>query len=131
MSSDLVAFLRERLDEDEQTARAAATRERGGAAWTLTDGHESEVQAASGLRVVPKTPPVLAHHIARHDPARVLREVEAKRLVLTEYEKETHVWEKGHRTGWTEGGQAARRTALKAFAAVYADHPDYREEWRP
>ena len=46
-------------------------------------------------------------HIARHDPARVLAECAAKRVLLGN----------------------ANYTALNALAAVYADHPDYKQEW--
>lgn len=31
--------------------------------------------------------------------------------------------------GWDSYPEAS--PVLTAFAAVYADHPDYREEWRP
>lgn len=49
------------------------------------------------------------------DAVRVLREVEAKREILAFHEQ---------RPVLTEAPM------LLALAAVYADHPDYREEWR-
>jgi hypothetical protein len=52
-------------------------------------------------------------HIARHDPARVLADVEAKRRIV-EWDAE----------------QPVDRGVLNILASVYADHPDYREEWR-
>lgn len=54
-----------------------------------------------------------AGHIALHDPARVLREVEAKRLLLAL-----------HR------GCDARCYVVKVLALPYMDRPGYRDEWR-
>ncbi|WP_282790954.1 DUF6221 family protein [Streptomyces sp. CC224B] len=64
-------------------------------------------------------------------PARALREIECKRRVLTEYVKEARVMERGHRTGWTEGGQAVRKHLIKAWALAFEHRPGYRPEWRP
>lgn len=57
----------------------------------------------------------VADHIARHDPARVLAECEAKRRIVE----------------WASDGEGEFHwsTVLAPLAAVYADHPDYREEW--
>ena len=57
----------------------------------------------------------------RFDPARVLAECEAKRRIV-----EFHLI-KHEREGYA--GFAC--FTLKALAAVWVDHPDYREEWRP
>lgn len=86
--SDLAAFLRARLDEDEQ-------------------------QATYRL----KEPTQYAAFEA--DPARVLRDVEAKRVILDRYER----WDEGY------GFQSALEIAVSVLAAVYSDHPDYRPEW--
>lgn len=70
-----------------------------------------------------------AGHIIRHDPARVLREVEAKRLILAEYEsvaEDADLSDDGDRVLLS-----SLRGALKALALPYADHADYREEWKP
>ncbi|MFH8405549.1 DUF6221 family protein [Streptomyces sp. NPDC018019] len=124
MTDDLVAFLRARLDEDEARAfhwhglACEIFRRIGGGLNTM-------VAVVAMLHEAPGA-------VCDCDgPARLLSDIGAKRLVLAEYEKEERVMERGHVTGWTEGGQAARLTALRAFAAVYADHPDFREEWRP
>lgn len=63
-------------------------------------------------------------HIVRHDPARVLREVEAKRRLLAacaEYDDCP--------AGMSGSGLAYHVEEL--LALPYADHPDYRDEWRP
>lgn len=70
-----------------------------------------------------------AEHIARHDPVRVLAEVEVKRRIVDEH-------------GPNEYGLCdvcvlnddARRApcpTLRLLTLPYADHPDYRGEWRP
>ncbi|MEU8723531.1 DUF6221 family protein [Streptomyces antimycoticus] len=147
MTDDLVKFLRARLEEDEQIARKAATRQPGGEAWTY---EQPELRAASGLPIAKRQVPVLGEHIARHDPARVLRDVEAKRAILSAYERALAIaaqwgenlqaWEKGEvpphpGTVVSNSSQAMEQpglhAAMRCFAAVYAGHPDYREEWRP
>ncbi|GEL17672.1 DUF6221 family protein [Pseudonocardia asaccharolytica] len=60
-----------------------------------------------------------AAHIVRWDPARVLREIEAKRQLIDWLEEEWAI------------PIAAMQSMLRALALPYADHPDYRPEWRP
>ena len=77
-------------------------------------------------------------HAARHDPARVLREVDAKRQLLKAHAASafgTWVGDDSDKT------PACRRCGdlttafpchtVKLLALPYADCPDYREEWRP
>jgi hypothetical protein len=99
----------------------------------------------------------IADHIARHDPARVLAEVAAKgqlvqRYQLCEAENERNVrlydeWEAAGGSEFGDGAipdhpEARRREtspleveglwlALRYLAAAYAEHPDYRTEWKP
>lgn len=139
---DLIAFLRARLDEDEQAARWAiresSFRERGlGEEWeAVRTGPEmrelviqTKPKALRPHRVVGGLDPLLdesvAAHIVRHDPARLLREVEAKRFIISE------LWD-------DEEGFCTERTAsdtawavLRCLALPYAAHPDYRPEWKP
>lgn len=129
MSAELVAFLRARLDEDEETAHA--TNETMGQLnlhWSARPEDEafSKVVAAGRYDVARELGPVDAAHIARHDPARVLAEVEAKRDVVRLAER-AHDY---HET-FMNGFGAAMEGALRLFALAYADHPDYRPEWRP
>ena len=133
---DLVAFLAARLDEDEAAATAVrvarsadpAFREAAGR-WTLRE-HPSEsamIRDGNGNVVVfdegaPSDEE--AAHIARHDPARALREVEAMREILTAYVKT----EAG---GYRGDGWIAFRFAVETLAEVWSGHPDYRPEWKP
>ena len=142
--NDLIAFLRARLDED-----AAGAIEAGGDAdwpaevkspgrwtagaspygavspnqprWYVNDGHEDGVIG----RVDPQgnDDEGVARHIARHDPARVLAEVDAKRRILAAAEDD---YEDGGTGMWWKGEAVVRLLALP-----YADHADYRDTWRP
>lgn len=60
-------------------------------------------------------------HIARHDPGRVLRDVEAKRRMVAECEATIR---QGVSVGLAE-------TMLAMLAEPYADHPNYQPDWRP
>lgn len=121
---DLVQFLRARLDEDEQAARRAGDsfRQIGETGVIVaTEGDRAEECASANWAGI-------AEHIVRHDPARVLAEVEAKRELLADYER--FVAERRRMMGgWDSYPEPS--PVLTAFATVYADHPDYRPEWRP
>ena len=74
------------------------------------------------------------HDLAYHDhgdcggceyPARVLAECEAKRRIVEQARNYSPELEHG------DNGEWAFDTVLLALALPYADHPDYREEWRP
>ena len=63
------------------------------------------------------------------DPARALREVAAKRWIITEYE--------GAMSGWppSEGPAPDLLTlglslAIRALCWAYSDHSDYQQEWK-
>ncbi|HUR74434.1 MAG TPA: DUF6221 family protein [Sporichthya sp.] len=135
---DLIAFLKARLDEDEHVARAVAWTDRA-ACWRV-----APTGVVSGLGIVVERDVYMItgqrhdklEHIARHDPARVLREVEAKRRIVESYvtaqakvdrlvgEDETVVAGRA----WREG---ALLEVLRTLALPYDDHDDYREEWKP
>lgn len=121
VSDSLVEFLRARLDEDEQAARAASGPKARYPYWALSEWQGREEPHSLIGQGTPEHPTVLGHftydpiftthaeHIVRHDPARVLAEVEAKRRIVFE----------------------VAMPVLALLALPYADHPDYREEWRP
>jgi Family of unknown function (DUF6221) len=134
---DLVAFLRARLAEDEAVARAATE-----GPWTVdnTDYAEAiygadQVAIIAGGRwggeasVFEQTEDAI--HIARHDPARALREVEAKRGLLRRYGQLLENGRAHPDDLASSGALLALHGAVKLLALPYGDHPDYREEWRP
>lgn len=134
MTDALVAFLKARLDDDEQVARQAASREQGGASWRLEG---ATVLAGDGAPVARHTWADEGSHIARHDPARTLREVEAKRGIVERHSPHSmgscRTCERPH---WgvqvcDHCERAAPCPDLRDLATVYASHPDYLEEWRP
>lgn len=156
---DLVAFLRARLDEDERIARATLWDDDGSlgsnhwhafdrgphdgwtqARWVVIDGADEGVvisrpQAADDEAVI--------RHIARHDPARVLREIEAKRQLVKLHGRAT--LRAGGGAQYFDTTIVCRTcepsyqfpemswpcSTLRLLALPYADHPDYRESWRP
>lgn len=140
----ITEFLNARLDEDEAVAREASV-SAGHEAWAAfgykdiagvgaphpdhPDGEEWYLLDGNLLRQSGDRP--LAEYVARHDPARVLREITAKRAII-----EICVGQ-----GYVEDGPCSWRTSppeapvtwftLAELAAVYADHPDYQQEWAP
>jgi hypothetical protein len=119
---DVVEFLRARLDEDDRLARSAL------AETPVESGRETRYPYPERLAT--------CMHNGRHGPARVLREVEAKRAILAAWASaESRRPPKGewyeYAQGIGDGRADALRDAVKILAAVYGDHPDYRQEWKP
>ena len=113
MADDLLAFLNARLDEDERIARAVTPDD-----WGV--GDESSHYEWEDL------PDAAFAHAKRHDPARVLREVEAGRQLLSDYEEA--------RTSEAEAAAVITEILFMQIinrVRVYGDHPDCRQEWRP
>ena len=149
MTDDLMQFLRDRLDEDESAARAAALQiaeravapayaaehiDRAGQwlvrPWLYSGRVEPCMDMTTLERVEIAT--VANEHIARHDPARALREVEAKRELLDWYERRASIDSRGEDPDDYENVTGSTlETVIQTLTTVYADHPDYRQEWRP
>jgi hypothetical protein len=104
-AATIFEFVHSRIDEDETGASAATGRPLPVSPahdLAFVDGHDRPIRIIDGALA----------HIARHDPARVLAEVEAKRafLELT----------------------AATLRSGQPVGVIVAGHPDYRaEEWAP
>ncbi len=138
-TDEITAFIAARLDEDESAAGAGARRV--GMPW-----HAERQPGTPGGLVIDELGLVgstggryAADHIARHDPARALREVVAKRALIDEigaYEAEIDR-ETGccHKAGEILAGKChlkpGRIDGLRHLAAIWSDHPDYREGWKP
>jgi hypothetical protein len=151
---ELVEFLRARLDKDAAMAIAASpgpwsvggVADDIGAADVVSDGG-----SVTSNRENPCCSIEDAAHIAHHDPDRALREVERDRRIIEEHGIV-------HRNiGWLSYGDETydevpvcglcvpkhshypRREdvpvgpclTVRLLALPYADHPDYREAWRP
>jgi hypothetical protein len=118
----LTDFLLARFAEDEAVARAAS-----GDRWDrLSDGDPKfrKVVAWGLTPIGAMNAEQDADHIARHDPARALAEVETKRRTLALLDE---VGERGipRLTIYT------RDLLPRLLALPYASHPDYDESWRP
>jgi Family of unknown function (DUF6221) len=142
---DVVEFLKARLDEDEKIA--GESREWGvrhhdcaDPVWDVceqpcefakmcAEGRCTHVaiEGDDGMRIYDEGghDVVDAAHIARHDPARVLRAVDAKRAVLR-----LHMAEPGQHPDFC--GHDLRELPCptpRLLASEYSDHPDYKQEW--
>ena len=120
----LTEFLLARIGEDEETAEWAAEG---------TGDHEPGCCTyCDAARTIP-------------NPARVLAECEAKRLIVAEHQTSTE-WDDGINACTTcqwdidcdapkhdhqRGSGRFPCPTLRFLALPYADHPDYDEAWRP
>ncbi len=102
-NEQLAAFLAARLDEDEGLARAATP-----GPW------EHRVDLSPSTHD--------AAHVVRHQPARVLRDIQGKRAIVRLYAKQ--VARSSRNLGHLD-------TVCRHLAAAYADHPDFRQQWMP
>jgi hypothetical protein len=112
---ELVEWLRVQIDEDERVAREApfALDDESWPFWTDVDDQD-DYRTANQWR-------------DRFKPARVLREVEAKRRILGRC-----IQARADQGIYSEDGQAAvAEDVLKLMALPYSDRSDYQEEWRP
>lgn len=143
---ELVKWLGQQLDEDERIARAASP-----GPWHV-NAESDEVLAVDGITVAEgfalsgRQLRATTEHIAVHDPARVLREVDAKRRVLTRHcaapvppgneWAEEYPYCAAHAYKGPDGTavypvELEKCPELRDLAAPYADRPGYRKGWAP
>ncbi|WP_405531525.1 DUF6221 family protein [Streptomyces avidinii] len=145
MTDALVQFLRARLDEDEQAAQEAVADEfvtsgRWMARGPYGDGdHFGNIQSEQSEQIVEESLPWrTVVHIARHDPARVLAEVDAhQRLVELHAPLDvvgdsftgcaTCSWRDEMDELWVQWPCPT----IRLLALPYAKHVGYRPEWAP
>lgn len=134
-ADDLLVFLGARFEEDHIRARAVPScgewREAGGVlvyrdeiGWGASEDEKYIATFLHGRDAV---------HAARWSPARVLRDVEAKRQLLDRHQPGRYgecVTCDPDSCGCMGGGSYPCDTA-RLLALPYAEHPDYREEWKP
>lgn len=138
---DLVQWLRAQLNEDERIAKAATP----GPWWVDSSIHTESINAGDGTSVIGGArwgdeasvfeSDEDAAHIAAHDPARVLREIDAKRGIVDRYE---FACREAAQPGIAEEERETRIQAAAAFqssvcllAVPYDGRPGYLESWRP
>ena len=120
--SDILTFLRARLDEDEAAAKWASKGPWKLRAGGYVVGGPNDRDGGPAVSVATGAQQWNGNHIIRHDPARVLREVAAKRELIAECENDHAGNSPDHYDGYW--------AAAFAFAAVYSDHSDYDSDWR-
>jgi hypothetical protein len=146
--SDIIEFLKARIAEDERAARNASP-----GPWTFSDIasvgggtiYDPTVAIANvewdTERVdsrIRRTRPdwqadATGDHIARHNPTRVLAECAAKRAIIEQHSLEVaaqqDTWRSRDDVNANKMDAACLLPVLRTLAAVYADHPDYQQEW--
>jgi hypothetical protein len=156
MDMDIVGFVTAQLDEEQAGAEAARDAHiglyatEGDAEWRVAEGGEGVWTEQHGINVVVDGHGYLrdavAEHIARHDPARVLAEVAAKRRVLERHRRPRSPAEIPTGVdsrccvgcGFLGDTGIPPRTPdindcpeLRDLAAPYTDRPGYKPTWRP
>jgi hypothetical protein len=136
VSTDLIAWLRRQLDEEERLASRLAARYRvrnpdraddGQLFWPLPSveaqfRHAGDPDIAAGLDL-----------IRAWSPARVLAEVAAKRRIIDLRDVMADVVQASEGTvlaGASKVRLGAYENVLRLLALPYAARPGYREEWR-
>jgi hypothetical protein len=121
---DLVRWLGAQLDEDERVARGCS-----GTAWR--EHPKNWVSAPNRVALVVHDGD--RSHVVRHDPARVLREIDAKREIVRQHVpvgdgtvclSYCHTRKPGEAQAWP-------CLTLRLLALPYSDRPGYRDEWKP
>jgi hypothetical protein len=143
--TDIDEFLRARYAEDRQVALDAAG---DSPTWTAESSHHRITGEDTGAEVHPVVEregngdggceTVHARHIARHDPASVLADIDAKLRILDEHgdinDGDCSTCVTGRWGYPVLGGSTPQllpcRT-LRLLALPFASHQDYLEEWRP
>lgn len=140
----LVEFLAARLDEDEAIARQAIAPD-----WEVAPEDRFRVQVVPAEDAAGRTSAIAVavgyegNHIARHDPARVLREVAAMRRILVRHKPvgpsryrtvrdelncEGCGWEGEHGDPVTENIDECPE--LRDLASIYEGALGWQERWR-
>ena len=117
----LTEFLEARLVEDELNATAAID---GPAQWHALYSYR-DVKDSDGHYIVladSRCPTAeQAEHIARHNPARILRQCEAVRAVIAQFLRLDALGDLA--------GRDATEEVLKQLASVHCDHADFDPTW--
>lgn len=125
---DLMEFVTARLDDTEAAARAVRPLghvfDMGGTRLDEKFSHGRVRFASEDGRSRIEGDAAAARHFGRHDPARVLREVEFGRKILAEYERLRASYA-AYPNAVNAASVAALTHVVSLFAERWDDHPDY------
>lgn len=121
MTADLVAFLRARYDEENAEAEKLADIDDYSLdSWEITREETGEWNSYAYLRIAKK---------------RALAEIEAKQRLVRDYEDAVRSLAASEPNtpahDLMTGAVSTLARTLRLLVLPYADHPDYRDEWRP
>lgn len=131
VTDDIVAFIRARLDEDADLVETIRSGGFPAPTWTSAPNDRGTWPI---LREVDDATPIgyiedgrwEIKHVTRHDPARVLRAVQAKRRIVGDV---------GSLPMYCDceayGHHEREDLILRLLASEWSDHPEYRSEWKP
>lgn len=125
----LAEFLLARIAEDEAKAKAAGDFPwyvgNAGLLWEVAIGTSPDDDRA--VVIADALSQQTAEHIARWDPVRILADCAAKRRLVVETQK----FDSDPQYDAFGAETTYEHAVLSHLALPYADHPDYRDEWRP
>lgn len=131
----IIEFITARLDEAGAAAKAAARAKQDGEEWHLDPdpevwgiGFGTGILRTDGNSVAMAIGSYAADHIARHDPARVLRDIEAKRAIVHRYEEQLA---KASENAMEEDRAWILWPVIAHIAAIDRNHPDFDPDWCP
>lgn len=133
MTGDLavmLAFAEARLAEEEAAAKSAFR------SVLEADSFHVYAPARPGVPRLPVADAIdaeTAAHIARYAPARVLREVAAKRARIERYKRAVAATSSvsSFMRGQDDGYAEACLDSIRDDTATWSDHPEYQEGWKP
>lgn len=119
----LTEFLLARIAEDETRARA----------WSRAhnDPGPQPTYHYEIMRRHRREWPTLWRSLDRFTPERALAECEARRRIVHEHAWTGVAWAAANERDCPRCGMDQPCSTLRILAEVYADHPDFREEWAP
>ncbi|MCH0538366.1 helix-turn-helix domain-containing protein [Streptomyces sp. MUM 203J] len=123
-AGSLIAFLRARLDDT--AAQAAKWHDLECEIHVRPD--EGLHAAIAASRMLEEVPGAVCDC---GGPARILAEADAKRQLMDAYAEVVDMDAEGVEPEYAHGRAAGLGLAVRLLALPYADHPDYRGEWRP
>lgn len=141
---ELVQWLTAQLAEDERLAlksvEQAIVNLNGADAASVANWHVVERPATGTFvatrdqwnrvaEIVPTYGGAHSEHIAEHDPARVLREIDAKRQIVARYEELCAASKEQGLIG--DVTEEYQDFLLRLLALPYTDRPGYQEGWTP